>query len=59
MDTLRKAQFNHHAFESLAVSEDTKELVQAVVVHKIEAEKTTDLVAGKGVGLILLLHGCD
>lgn len=37
--------------------DNTKELIIALVTNKIEAEKSTDLMAGKGNGLIILLHG--
>jgi SpoVK/Ycf46/Vps4 family AAA+-type ATPase len=39
------------------VDEETKELVQALVVKQIVARKSTDLISGKGSGLIMLLHG--
>ena len=57
IDQLKPIQWNEGAFESLAVDDDTKELVEALVTNKIEADKGTDVVAGKGTGLIMLLHG--
>ncbi|KAL9089773.1 MAG: hypothetical protein Q9165_005567 [Trypethelium subeluteriae] len=57
VDKLRPVGWNENAFGNLAVDDDTKELVRALVTNKIEADKGTDLVAGKGTGLILLLHG--
>lgn len=35
----------------------TKELVQALVADRIAGERNTDLIQGKGNGLIILLHG--
>ncbi|KAI9687110.1 MAG: hypothetical protein M1822_002521 [Bathelium mastoideum] len=57
VDKLRSVDWNENAFNSLAVEDGTKELVEALVTNKIEADKGTDLVAGKGTGLIMLLHG--
>jgi SpoVK/Ycf46/Vps4 family AAA+-type ATPase len=39
------------------VDEETKELVQALVMKQLVAEKSTDLISGKGNGLVILLHG--
>jgi SpoVK/Ycf46/Vps4 family AAA+-type ATPase len=41
----------------LALDSQSKELVTAMVTNKIDADKATDHVAGKGTGLVLLLHG--
>ena len=57
VDKLKPVDWNENAFKSLAVDPDTKELVEALVTNKIEADKGTDLVQGKGTGLIMLLHG--
>ena len=57
VDRLKEVQWDEQAFETLAIPDGTKELVQALVTKKIEADQGTDLVAGKGTGLILLLHG--
>jgi hypothetical protein len=45
------------AFDSLVVDDDTKELVKALVTNQLEGEKATDLMDGKGNGLVILLHG--
>jgi len=45
------------AFDSLVVDDDTKEMVKALVTNQLTDEKTTDLIAGKGNGLVILLHG--
>jgi hypothetical protein len=49
--------WNTKAFDSLVVDKVTKELVSALVTNQIDAEKSTDLMAGKGNGLFILLHG--
>lgn len=45
------------AFDSLVVDHDTKELVQALVTNQVAKEKGTDLMDGKGNGLVILLPG--
>jgi len=49
--------WNVKAFESLVVEGEIKELIEALVINQLVAEKSTDLIAGKGNGLIILLHG--
>lgn len=49
--------WNTEAFDSLVVDDDTKELVKALVTNQLEAGKSTDLMDGKGNGLVILLHG--
>ena len=49
--------WNRDSFESLVIEPETKELIVALITNKLEAERATDLVAGKGNGLIILLHG--
>jgi hypothetical protein len=49
--------WNRESFESLVIDDDTKELIISLATNKIEAEKSTDLMEGKGNGLIILLHG--
>ncbi|CAN9080616.1 unnamed protein product [Alternaria alternata] len=48
---------NKQAFEDLVAEPETKELVQALVMRQINARRSTEFVAGKGNGLIMLLHG--
>lgn len=50
-------EWNTEAFDSLVINEDTKELVQALVTNQLAKEKGTDLMEGKGNGLVILLHG--
>ncbi|KAI9711290.1 MAG: hypothetical protein M1820_002277 [Bogoriella megaspora] len=39
------------------LKEDTKTLVKALVMNMIEPADATDLISGKGNGLVMLLHG--
>jgi len=57
VDNISSIHWNKNAFETLAIEEQSKELVNALVNNKINADKATDTVMGKGNGLILLLHG--
>ncbi|KAF2180739.1 P-loop containing nucleoside triphosphate hydrolase protein [Zopfia rhizophila CBS 207.26] len=57
VDNISEIQWNKDAFKTLAIKEESKELVDALVNNKIKADKATDAVKGKGNGLILLLHG--
>lgn len=57
VDRLREVIWSKRAFESLVIKEKTKWLIQALISNQIEVEKSTDLITGKGNGLILLLHG--
>jgi SpoVK/Ycf46/Vps4 family AAA+-type ATPase len=57
VDGIKPAKWNKAAFDTLAVDADTKELIIALVSNKIAADRGTDLVYGKGTGLIVLLHG--
>jgi SpoVK/Ycf46/Vps4 family AAA+-type ATPase len=57
VDRLHDVRWNKDAFEILVADKDTKELIQALVMTQLEAERGTDIVRGKGNGLIMLLHG--
>lgn len=57
VDNISDISWNKDAFKTLAIEEQSKELVDALVNNKINADKATDRVSGKGNGLILLLHG--
>lgn len=57
VDQISEVVWNPLAFESLVVDDETKELIQALVTNQLASEKSTDLIAGKGNGLIVLLHG--
>ena len=49
--------WNKDAFENLVIEPFAKNLIKALVMQQLEKEKGTDLIAGKGQGLIALLHG--
>lgn len=57
MEHTSPVAWNKQAFENLVIDEDTKELIIALVTNKLAAEKATDMMSGKGNGLIILLHG--
>ncbi|KAK3312174.1 hypothetical protein B0H66DRAFT_570194 [Apodospora peruviana] len=57
VDQIREVDWNKKAFENLVIDNDTKHLVKALISNQIKAEKGTDLISGKGNGLIILLHG--
>lgn len=57
VDNIGEVAWNDEAFKSLVLKEKTKDLIQALISNQIEAEKSTDLISGKGNGLIMLLHG--
>ncbi len=49
--------WNKEAFKSLVIDRKAGDLIRALVSNQLAAEKGTDLIMGKGNGLILLLHG--
>lgn len=57
VDRIRDVTWNREAFESLAIGDEEKELIQALVTKQIAPSKGTDIIADKGSGLIMLLHG--
>ncbi|CAN9145115.1 unnamed protein product [Alternaria alternata] len=57
VDQITDINWNKQAFKDLVAEAETKELVQALVMKQINARRSTDFVAGKGNGLIMLLHG--
>lgn len=57
IDRFEEVEWNTSAFRSLVLPEKTKRLIQALVSNQIEAEMSTDIISGKGNGLIMLLHG--
>ena len=54
---ISEIEWNKEAFKSLAIEKDTKTLITALVTNKIAADRSTDLIEGKGSGLMILLHG--
>lgn len=57
VDRIHEVPWNKKAFENLVLPEKTKKIIRALVTKKLAAEKSTDLIKGKGNGLIILLHG--
>ena len=58
VDHITDVTWNKIAFKQLVASEETKELIQAVVTaHGQRASAAPDIIAGKGQGLLILLHG--
>jgi SpoVK/Ycf46/Vps4 family AAA+-type ATPase len=57
VDYIREVQWLKKAFESLVVPPKSKELIEALITTTLAAEKSTDIIPGKGNGLIMLLHG--
>ncbi|KAM0230508.1 hypothetical protein ACHAPO_009273 [Fusarium lateritium] len=57
IDSIQELQWNKQAFRHLVIDEETKDIIQALVTSKLETDQTTDLIQGKGNGLIILLHG--
>ncbi|ORY13314.1 hypothetical protein BCR34DRAFT_673035 [Clohesyomyces aquaticus] len=57
VDNIREVQWLRKAFESLVVPLKSKELIEALITTMLAAEESTDIIPGKGNGLIMLLHG--
>lgn len=57
MDRISDVCWNTEAFDNLVIDDTTRKLIKALVMRQLEADKGTDLIAGKGQGLIILLHG--
>lgn len=57
VDNIHDVQWNREAFQSLVIEPKAKDFIEALVVSQLESEKSTDLISGKGNGLILLFHG--
>lgn len=51
------AKWNKKALQNLVIERKARDLIEALVSNQLAAEKSTDLIMGKGNGLILLLHG--
>ena len=56
-DRISDVTWNKEAFKNLVIDRKARDLIQALVSNQLAAEKGTDLIMGKGNGLILLLHG--
>ncbi|KAI1802975.1 hypothetical protein F4811DRAFT_527151 [Daldinia bambusicola] len=57
VDNIGDVVWNEIAFERLVLEEKTKRLIRALVSEQIETTRSTDIISGKGNGLIMLLHG--
>ena len=57
VDRISDVVWNGEAFQRFVIECSAKDMIQALVTNQLESEKSTDLTAGKGNGLILLLHG--
>lgn len=56
-DRVVDVKWNKEAFQQVVIDRKAKDLIRALVSNQLAAEVSTDLIAGKGNGLILLLHG--
>lgn len=57
VDNISSICWDQDAFKSLVIDIETKELIKALVTNKIDSKKSTDLISGKGSGLVILFHG--
>ncbi|KAI1451691.1 hypothetical protein F4805DRAFT_473407 [Annulohypoxylon moriforme] len=57
VDRVEEVTWNKDVFEKVVLDSDSKDLIRALVSNMLATEKNTDLIEGKGNGLILLLHG--
>lgn len=57
VDNISKVKWDKKSFDHLAIAEEKKKMIKALVLNKIARDKTTDVVPGKGNGLVVLLHG--
>nr|RBR00950.1 hypothetical protein FVER53263_01636 [Fusarium verticillioides] len=57
IDLMQKVLWNKQAFRHLVIDQEIKDIIQALVTSTLETDQTTDLIQGKGNGLIILLHG--
>ena len=56
-DRISDVKWNTEAFHNLVIDRKARNLIEALVSNQLASEKATDMIAGKGNGLILLLHG--
>ncbi|KAL2148121.1 hypothetical protein VTH82DRAFT_2016 [Thermothelomyces myriococcoides] len=54
---LRPVRWNKKAFEQLVLDPGKKELLEATVRIRLSSNMSTDVVEGKGNGLVILFHG--
>lgn len=56
-ERITDVEWNEDAFKKVVMNSKAKDLIQALVSDQLASEASTDLIANKGNGLILLLHG--
>jgi Cdc6-like AAA superfamily ATPase len=54
---LRPPIWNKRAFRQLVLDAQKKELMEAMIKIHVQSNMSTDVIEGKGNGLIILLHG--
>ncbi|KAK4207537.1 P-loop containing nucleoside triphosphate hydrolase protein [Rhypophila decipiens] len=54
---MHPVRWNKRAFEKLVLDNQKKELIEAMVTIHMNSNMSTDVIEGKGKGLIILLHG--
>lgn len=59
VEHINPVQWNKKAFERLVLTSQKKELVKALVTVHVKTSSSTDVIEGKGNGLIILLHGTN
>ncbi|PFH59311.1 hypothetical protein XA68_12512 [Ophiocordyceps unilateralis] len=56
--SLKPGQFMENAWSRLVITQEYKDVVQALVKrHLQQSERLVDLIPGKGGGVVMLLHG--
>lgn len=56
-ERINQVNWNKEAFKKVVIDEKAKDLIRALVNNQLASEVNTDLIEGKGNGLIMLLHG--
>lgn len=57
VDNFHPVDWNKKAFDRLVLPSQTKEMIRSLIEVQMTAKKMDDIIAGKGNGLIILLHG--
>lgn len=57
VERVEPVDWNRKAFERLVLDRKSKELIKALVSVHLSVNRMTDIISGKGNGLIILLHG--
>lgn len=58
VDNFHPVEWNENAFKRrLVLEEKTKEMIFALIDVQTSADRMDDIIAGKGNGLVILLHG--